>query len=187
LVSSTIQMNFFAQTSTIFSRSSVPPPPLMRQRSGSTASAPSIATSKDEFSFSVQSGIPQPTACSRVRSCVGMQTMFASSPVLSFCPTRSTAKYAIQRPCRSARAHRLPCTWRSHARVSTAGTAQAGIQAQHRRAEGVVNTGEYTHGPLSAGASYPAAFLAASSDISAGGRKRTTLRSSSFVPMTSAT
>eukprot|EP01052_Picozoa_sp_SAG31_P047467 SAG31_NODE_9513_length_1266_cov_1.698372_2_plen_179_part_00 len=42
---STIQTNFFATTSTIFSRRSAPPPPLTRSKFWSTLSAPSIATS----------------------------------------------------------------------------------------------------------------------------------------------
>ena len=40
LVSSTMQMNFLAITSTIFSRSSAPPPPLTSAKSGSTCVAP---------------------------------------------------------------------------------------------------------------------------------------------------
>ena len=61
-------MNFFAITSTIFSRSNAPPPPLTRARAGSTSSAPSIATSNSDFSFNVHNGMFNDSACSRARS-----------------------------------------------------------------------------------------------------------------------
>mmetsp|Transcript_14363 Transcript_14363/g.34751 ORF Transcript_14363/g.34751 Transcript_14363/m.34751 type:complete len:247 (-) Transcript_14363:17-757(-) len=93
---STMQMNLSDITSTIFSRRRAPPPPLISDRPGSTASAPSMATSSFERSLSVQSGIPRPSACSRVFSLVGMQITSVSSPDLSFCPTRSTAKKAVE-------------------------------------------------------------------------------------------
>ena len=82
--------------STIFSLNSAPPPPLTRFPSGSTESAPSIATSRRECVSSVTSGMPSASACSLVRTEVGMATTSRSSPDLSFCPTRSTAKKAVE-------------------------------------------------------------------------------------------
>mmetsp|Transcript_10102 Transcript_10102/g.37452 ORF Transcript_10102/g.37452 Transcript_10102/m.37452 type:complete len:230 (+) Transcript_10102:2395-3084(+) len=95
LLSSTITTNFLAMTSTIFSLNRAPPPPLTSARSGSTSSAPSIATSNTEFSFSVHRGIFNDSACSLVRSLVGIATISVSSPDAIFCPSRSTAKYAV--------------------------------------------------------------------------------------------
>ena len=89
-------MNFLAHTSTIFSRSSAPPPPFTRLRSGSTSSAPSIATSSSEYESSVASGMPRPSACFCVATDVGIATMSLSAPDLSSSPTRSTAKYAVE-------------------------------------------------------------------------------------------
>mmetsp|Transcript_14259 Transcript_14259/g.37830 ORF Transcript_14259/g.37830 Transcript_14259/m.37830 type:complete len:224 (-) Transcript_14259:16-687(-) len=96
LDSSTMTMNFFAMISTIFSRRSAPPPPLTRKRLGSTSSAPSIATSSSERSLSVHSGMPSSSACSLVRTDVGMHMMSFSVPSLRSCPTRSTANAAVE-------------------------------------------------------------------------------------------
>mmetsp|Transcript_11416 Transcript_11416/g.70068 ORF Transcript_11416/g.70068 Transcript_11416/m.70068 type:complete len:236 (+) Transcript_11416:1625-2332(+) len=96
LVSSTMQTNLSEANSTIFSRSSAPPLPLTRLRSGSTSSAPSMATSSFGCVSSVASGIPSASACSFVRSDVGTPTMFCSSPDFSSSPIRSTAKAAVE-------------------------------------------------------------------------------------------
>mmetsp|Transcript_49870 Transcript_49870/g.106594 ORF Transcript_49870/g.106594 Transcript_49870/m.106594 type:complete len:228 (-) Transcript_49870:825-1508(-) len=94
--SSTMTMNLSAHTSTIFSRSRAPPPPLTRLRPLSTASAPSIATSIFGCVSSETSGMPSDLACSSVRTDVGIATIRSSSPVASFFPSRSTAKYAVE-------------------------------------------------------------------------------------------
>ena len=54
---------------TIFSRSSAPPPPLIRLRSGAISSAPSTVRSSSGVSSSVVSGMPQrsASACGRLR------------------------------------------------------------------------------------------------------------------------
>ena len=88
-------MNLSATISTIFSRSSAPPPPLTRFRSGSTSSAPSMATSSRENSSSVVSGMPSDSACSFVRTDVGTAMMSVRLPSASFWPRRSTAKAAV--------------------------------------------------------------------------------------------
>mmetsp|Transcript_31451 Transcript_31451/g.73212 ORF Transcript_31451/g.73212 Transcript_31451/m.73212 type:complete len:281 (+) Transcript_31451:238-1080(+) len=93
--SSTMTMNLRAHTSTIFSRSRAPPPPLTRFSSLSTASAPSIATSSVGCVSSETSGMPSAFACASVRTDVGIATIWSSSPAASFCPSRSTAKYAV--------------------------------------------------------------------------------------------
>ena len=48
---------------TIFSRSSAPPPPLIRLRSGAISSAPSMVRSSSGVSSSVVSGMPHCSAC----------------------------------------------------------------------------------------------------------------------------
>ena len=56
---------------TIFSRSSAPPPPLIRLRSGAISSAPSTVRSSSGVSSSVVSGMPSRSASRRVASEVG--------------------------------------------------------------------------------------------------------------------
>merc|ERR1719203_2443846 len=73
-------MNLSAHTSTIFSRNNTPPPPLTKFKSGSTSSAPSIATSNLECVSNVTNGMPNSSACSFVRTDVGMHTMSFNSP-----------------------------------------------------------------------------------------------------------
>ena len=65
-------------------------------RSGSTSSAPSIATSSFEWVSSVTRGIFRLSACSFVLTEVGIATMSLSSPDASSWPRRSTAKYAVE-------------------------------------------------------------------------------------------
>ena len=89
--SSTIQINYFAIIATIFSLRRAPPPPFIKVRLLSTASAPSIATSICSISSRVVSGIFNFKAYNFVASLVGTHTMFSNSPDYSFYPTLSTA------------------------------------------------------------------------------------------------
>ena len=89
-------MNLSATISTIFSLSKAPPPPLTRFRSGSTSSAPSIATSSRENSSNVVKGMPSSSACSFVRTDVGTAMISFKVPSLSNIPNRSTANAAVE-------------------------------------------------------------------------------------------
>src|SRR5262249_43221665 len=60
---------------TIFSRSSAPPPPLIRERSGAISSAPSTARSSSGVSSRLVSGTPSRSASLRVASEVGTATI----------------------------------------------------------------------------------------------------------------
>ena len=85
-----------ATISTIFSLNKAPPPPLTRFKSGSTSSAPSIATSNRENSSKVVSGMPSSSACSFVLTEVGTAIISLSVPSLSNIPSRSTANAAVE-------------------------------------------------------------------------------------------
>ena len=78
LVSSAITIMRSEAAATIFSRSSAPPPPLIRLSAGSISSAPSTVRSSRSISSSVVSGTPQRSASARVASEVG--TPITSQP-----------------------------------------------------------------------------------------------------------
>ncbi len=74
LLSSAITTMRAEAAATIFSRSSAPPPPLIRVRSGAISSAPSTVRSSSGVSSSVVSGTPSRSASRRVASEVGTPT-----------------------------------------------------------------------------------------------------------------
>src|SRR4029079_12043283 len=79
---------------TIFSRSSAPPPPLIKRSWSSISSAPSTVKSRRGVSSSVVSGMPRPSACTRVSSEVGTQT--TRKPCVTFSPSASTKRAAVE-------------------------------------------------------------------------------------------
>ncbi len=86
--SSAITTIFADAEATIFSRSSAPPPPLIRVRSGAISSAPSTVRSSSGVSSSVVSAMPSLPACARVASEVGTAT--TSSPARTRSASSST-------------------------------------------------------------------------------------------------
>src|SRR6202790_4649824 len=94
LESSAITIMRSDAAATIFSRSSAPPPPLMRLSAGSISSAPSTVRSSRSISSSVVKGTPQRTASSRVASDVG--TPITLSPARTRSPSSSTKCFAVE-------------------------------------------------------------------------------------------
>ncbi len=94
LVSSAITIMRSEAAATIFSRSSAPPPPLIRLSSGSISSAPSTVMSRWSISSNVVSGTPQRTASRRVASEVGTPTTL--SPAATRSPSSSTKCLAVE-------------------------------------------------------------------------------------------
>ena len=80
---------------TIFSRSNAPPPPFIRRSASSNSSAPSTVMSRRCNSSSGANLMFRLSACSRVASEVGTQTI-SLNPSVSFAPNPSTKKRAVE-------------------------------------------------------------------------------------------
>ncbi len=80
---------------TIFSWSRAPPAPLIRLKSGSTSSAPSIVMSTTGCSASVVSGMPTSRASSALAFDVGMPSTFCRSPDATSTPMRRIANSVV--------------------------------------------------------------------------------------------
>ena len=81
-VSSAITIMRADAAATIFSRSSAPPPPLIRSRPGSISSAPSIVRSSSGVSSSVDRRMPSSRQSAAVRSEVGTPTIVRPAATL---------------------------------------------------------------------------------------------------------
>ncbi len=95
LVSSTTITSRRLAWATIFSWRSAPPAPLIRLKSGSTSSAPSMVRSMTGCSANVVSGMPTSAASSALAFDVGMPSTFCRSPDPTSTPIRRIADSVV--------------------------------------------------------------------------------------------
>src|SRR5579871_566757 len=89
LLSSAITTMRFAEAATIFSRSSAPPPPLIKARSESDSSAPSTARSSSPNASNSASGMLSSRDFAAVRSDVGVPMIFSPPRIRSASSSRN--------------------------------------------------------------------------------------------------